>query len=220
MKESVYLMPGMGANPRIFEFLSLTKDFEIHHLSWFSPEKEESLDHYAKRMSQRIKHKNPILVGVSFGGILVQEIAQHLQCKKVIIISSVKTNHELPNHMKLAQVTHAHRLLPTKWFKNIEFLASFVFGKGIKRRLVHYDRYLSERDPEYLNWAIDQLVNWNRSEALKDIVHIHGAKDSIFPIKKIHKPFKKIEGDHAIILTRSEWFNKNLPKIIAGNVVD
>jgi len=218
--ESVYLMPGMGANPRIFEFLSLDKYFDVYHLSWIPPEKDESLDHYAQRMGQRIKHKNPILIGVSFGGVLVQEIAQHIQCRKVIIISSIKTNNELPHHMKLAQLTHAHRLLPTQWLKNIELFASFVFGKVIQRRLEHYKRYLSERDPEYLNWAIDRLVNWNRMEALKDIVQIHGDRDSVFPVKNIHQPFKKIEGDHAIILTRSEWFNKNLPKIIMENVVD
>ena len=78
IRESVYLMPGMGANPRIFEFLSLDKYFDVYHLSWIPPEKDESLDHYAQRMGQRIKHKNPILIGVSFGGVLVQEIAQHI----------------------------------------------------------------------------------------------------------------------------------------------
>ena len=71
IRESVYLMPGMGANPRIFEFLSLDKYFDVYHLSWIPPEKDESLHHYAQRMGQRIKHKNPILIGVSFGGVLV-----------------------------------------------------------------------------------------------------------------------------------------------------
>ena len=115
IRESVYLMPAMGANPRIFEFLSLNKYFDVYHLSWIPPEKDEPLHHYAQRMGQRIKHKNPILIGVSFGGVLVQEIAQHIQCRKVIIISSIKTNNELPHHMKLAQLTNAHRLLPTQW---------------------------------------------------------------------------------------------------------
>ena len=205
-------MPGMGANPRIFEFISLSDRFDVNLLSWIPPKKNETLDQYALRMCERINHKNPILIGVSFGGVLVQEMAKYIDCKKVIIISSVKSNEELPKHMKLAQLTNAHRLLPTQWIKNIETFALFVLGKGIQRRFEHYTRYLSERDPEYLNWAIDRLVNWNRMETLKDIVQIHGDRDSVFPIKNIHQPFKKIEGDHAIILTRSEWFNKNLPK--------
>jgi pimeloyl-ACP methyl ester carboxylesterase len=169
-------------------------------------------------MCERINHKNPILIGVSFGGVLVQEMAKYIDCKKVIIISSVKSNEELPKHMKLAQLTNAHRLLPTQWIKNIETFALFVLGKGIQRRFEHYTRYLSERDPEYLNWAIDRLVKWNRNVPDQSIIHIHGARDSVFPLKNIKDPFIKIDGDHAIILTKSDWFNKNLPKIMSDNL--
>ena len=220
MIESVYLMPGMGANPRIFEFISLSERFDVNFLSWIPPQKKESLEHYAMRMCQRVKHQNPILIGVSFGGVLVQEMARQMDCKKIIIISSVKSNQEMPKHMKLAQVINAHRLLPTQWIKNIETFALFVFGNGIQRRLDHYKRYLSERDPEYLSWAIDRLVKWNRNSPQKDIIHIHGAQDSIFPVKNIQDPFIKTDGDHAIILNKSDWFNKNLPKILTENLVD
>jgi pimeloyl-ACP methyl ester carboxylesterase len=220
MIESVYLMPGMGANPRIFEFISLSERFDVNFLSWIPPQKNESLEHYAMRMCQRVKHQNPILIGVSFGGVLVQEMARQIDCKKIIIISSVKSNQEMPKHIKLAQVTNAHRLLPTQWIKNLETFALFVFGNGIQRRLDHYKRYLSERDPEYLSWAIDRLVKWNRNSPHKDIIHIHGAQDSIFPVKNIQDPFIKTDGDHAIILNKSDWFNKNLPKILTENLVD
>lgn len=220
MTESVYLMPGMGANPRIFEFISLSDSFDVYFLSWIPPQKNELLEHYAMRMCQRVKHQNPILVGVSFGGVLVQEMARRIDCKKIIIISSIKSNQELPKHLKLARVTKAHRLLPTQWIKNFESFAIFVLGNGIQRRLDHYNRYLSERDPKYLSWAIDRLVNWNRNSPHKNIIHIHGAQDSIFPVKNIRDPFIKIDGDHAIILTKSDWFNKNLPKILKENLVD
>ena len=220
MIESVYLMPGMGANPRIFEFISLSERYDVNFLSWIPPQKNESLKHYAMRMCQRVKHQNPILIGVSFGGVLVQEMARQMDCKKIIIISSVKSNQEMPKHMKLAQVTNAHRLLPTQWIKNLETFALFVFGNGIQRHLDHYKRYLSERDPEYLSWAIDRLVKWNRNSPHKDIIHIHGAQDSIFPVKNIQDPFIKTDGDHAIILNKSDWFNKNLPKILTENLVD
>jgi hypothetical protein len=31
------------------------------------------LDDYAKRIAKKIKRENPVLIGVSFGGILVQK---------------------------------------------------------------------------------------------------------------------------------------------------
>ena len=83
---------------------------------------------------KRIKHPKPILIGVSFGGILVQEMAGFLDYEKVIIVSSIKSNKELPTHIKLAKITNAHKLLPTQWIKNIESLAFFALGNGLKKR--------------------------------------------------------------------------------------
>ena len=214
MIKSVYLMPGMAASPRIFEFLKFPKNFQVFYLSWFPPEKEESIQNYAKRMCKRIKHPKPILIGVSLGGILVQEMSSFLDYEKLIIVSCVKSNKELPTHMKLAKITNAHKLLPTKWIKNIESLAFFAFGNGLKKRFELYDRYLSERNPVYLSWAIDVIVKWKRIEPNNDIIHIHGKSDSVFPIKNIFSPHIEIAGDHAIILTQYDWFNKNLPNLI------
>ena len=66
-------------------------------------------------------------------------------------------------------------------------------------------------------WA---LVNWNRCIPIPGIIHIHGAQDSVFPLKNIQDPFIKILGDHAIIINKSDLFNVNLPKIINENLVD
>ena len=51
---------------------------------------EETIANYAMRMCEDILHKNPVLVGVSFGGIMAQEMSQFITTKKVILISSVK----------------------------------------------------------------------------------------------------------------------------------
>ena len=47
------------------------------------------------RMCEDIQHKNPVLIGVSFGGVLAQEMSRFIDLKKVIIISSVKNTNEL-----------------------------------------------------------------------------------------------------------------------------
>ena len=63
------------------------------------PEEDESLAHYASRLASTITAPNPILLGVSFGGIIMQEVAKQINYKKVVIISSVKTQYELPKKM-------------------------------------------------------------------------------------------------------------------------
>ena len=106
-KIHVYFMPGMAASSSIFERIKLPEEqFEMHFLEWVLPENKETLLDYAKRMAQNIKHENVVLIGVSFGGILVQEMAQFVSARKVIIISSVKSNKELPSRMKIARATN------------------------------------------------------------------------------------------------------------------
>jgi pimeloyl-ACP methyl ester carboxylesterase len=216
-KRGLYLMPGMAASPRIFEFINLSEFFEVVCLSWIIPEDEESIADYAKRMCLRIQHKDPILLGVSFGGILVQEMAKHISCDKVVVVSSVKSFKELPLSMILSKKTNAHKLLPTQWVKNLESLAFFVFGSSIERKVGLYQKYLSERDPKYLKWAIHTLVNWEQEVFDPEVIHIHGKKDTMFPFKNIIKTsylHYLPQGAHAMILAKHQWFNTELPKLL------
>ncbi|WP_264522251.1 alpha/beta hydrolase [Flavobacterium sp. N1994] len=215
-KIHVYFMPGMAASSSIFERIKLPTDtFEMHLLEWVLPEKAETLEHYALRMAKKVKHDKAILVGVSFGGILVQEMKSFLNTSKVIIISSVKSNVELPRKMKLAKTTKAYKLIPTQLFENMEHLAKYTFGSSIlKQRLKLYEKFLSVRDKSYLDWAIENIINWKRTKIDAEIIHIHGDADEVFPIQYIKNAIHVKGGTHIMILTRYRWLNDNLPKIM------
>ena len=142
---SIYLMPGMAASPKIFELIKFPSNYKIIYLTWIKPNLNETLKSYAKRMSILINDVNPVLIGVSFGGILVQEISKHIKVKKLIIISSVKSKVELSLSMKFAKKTGIHHLLPLNWIDDLEKLLLFVFGPSIKARVDTYKKYLSER---------------------------------------------------------------------------
>lgn len=209
-------MPGLAASPTIFERIQLPKDlFEMHLLEWEIPLERESLTDYAKRMAQKVTHENPVLIGVSFGGILVQEMKSFLQPKKVIIISSVKSNAEFPRRFKIAKTTKAYKLIPTQLFENIESLMKFSFGSSIiKQRLALYEKFLSVRNKHYLDWAIEQIIHWERKDIDPEIIHIHGEADEVFPPKYIKEYIPVKGGTHIMILSKYKWLNENLPKII------
>ena len=213
----VYLMPGMSANFLIFEKIEFPSNFTLHYLEWIDPRNDESLEDYAKRYSKLIIHKDPVLIGVSFGGVLVQEISKIIQYKKLIIISSIKCNDELPSHMKFGKITKSYKLLPFKWINDFESLISFVLGPKIKRRLELYRKYLSVRDENYLSWSIKELIEWKQSKPIDNIIHIHGSKDLIFPTNFLSDYIELPRGDHAMILKRAEWISKKIPKLIEGN---
>lgn len=207
-------MPGLAASSLIFERISLPEGFEIHLLDWEMPILGETLKDYAKRMASLIKYENAVLVGVSFGGVLVQEMAQFLKLRKVVIISSVKCNLEVPLRMKIAKSTKAYKLVPTGLMKNVEILSKFSFGTIIKQRLKLYEKYLSMREKVYLDWAIEQMIMWGRTEIDEKVIHIHGDRDEVFPIKNIKNCHIIKGGTHIMILSKFRWLNENLPRII------
>jgi pimeloyl-ACP methyl ester carboxylesterase len=217
-KIPVYFMPGLAASVAIFERIELPTDqFEMVFLEWEIPLGKETLADYAKRMILKIKHENPVLIGVSFGGILVQEMANFIAVKKVIIISSVKSNLEFPRRMIVAKNTKAYKLIPLSLVQNIESLAKFSFGKKVNQRLKLYKKFLSVRDKRYLDWAIEQVVLWNRTVVDQNVIHIHGDLDDVFPIKYIKNCIVVTGGTHIMILNKYKWLNTNLPSIIMGN---
>lgn len=214
-KIQVYFMPGMAANPTIFKHIALPEDeFQVHYLEWFLPEKKETLAHYASRMSKKVVHDNIILIGVSFGGILVQEMARHLSVQKIFVISSVKSKHELPRRMKIARATKIYKLIPTSLVNNMEVLSKFAFGDFATKRLELYEEYLSIRDKHYLDWSIEQIVNWKQEKPLPNTIHINGDKDLVFPIQHISDCISIKGGTHIMVLTKFKWFNENLPRLI------
>jgi hypothetical protein len=211
----VYFMPGMAANPSIFEYIKLSDNyFKVHWLEWIIPNPKESIENYAKRMSQKVKHENSILLGVSFGGIMVQEMSKFLTLKKLFIVSSIKNKHELPKRMKVAKRTKAYKLIPTRLLSNVEALAKYAFGVTASNRIELYKKYLSVNDKRYLDWAIEQMVCWAQEESIPNIIHIHGDKDGIFPMYNIKDCITVKGGKHIMIINKYKWFNENLPKLI------
>lgn len=211
----VYLMPGLAANPSIFEYIKLPNDqFRVHWMNWIIPEFNEEISKYAKRMTEQVKHDNVVLIGVSFGGIMVQEMSSHIDVFKLIIISSVKTKFELPRRMRMARITKAYKLVPTRLAKSLDALAKYAFGKTVKRRVELYKKYLSVNDKQYLDWAIEQVVCWRQTDIIKGIIHIHGEKDRVFPIKYVRNCIEVKGGTHVMIINKHRWFNENLPKFI------
>ncbi len=208
-------MPGLAANPSIFEMISLPEDkFKIHWLDWLLPKPGEKLIDYSARLCKKIEHEDPVLIGVSFGGVIVQEMAQIIEVQRVIIISSVKSEKELPRRMRFARCTKAFKILPTSLARHVDALEKIAVGDFATKRAKLYKKYLSITDTRYLDWAIEKMVCWERPEPYKGVVHIHGDKDEIFPYKYIDGCITVKGGTHVMIINRFRWFNDHLEEII------
>lgn len=214
-KTHVYFVPGLAASKEIFKNIRLPEDrFEIHILEWLLPEKEESLQHYAQRMAKIVTQPKAVLVGVSFGGVVVQEMSPFLILKRLVIISSIKTRNELPKGLRLAGTIGAYKIVPTGWALSVKDLTRLAIGPRSKKRLTLYQEYLWVRDKVYLDWAIKQLVCWERDKSIRDVIHIHGNADVVFPIKYIKGAIVLDGGTHVMILNKGSRVSKLLENII------
>ena len=213
-KTYVYFVPGMAAGSEIFTNIRFPEDqYQTQVLEWLIPKKNETLENYSHRMSLRVTEPNSILIGVSFGGVVAQEMSQFLNLKKLIIISSVKTKHELPRIMKIAAKTKAYKLIPTSLVLSVDDLTKFAIGPKSKKRLALYQQYLHVRNEDYLRWALENMITWGRKEQLSDVIHIQGEKDGVFPMKYISDCKVIQNGTHIMILNRGREISQLLLKI-------
>tara|TARA_Y100000768_G_scaffold287836_1_gene222085 strand:- start:371 stop:1006 length:636 start_codon:yes stop_codon:yes gene_type:complete len=211
------MMPGLAASSMVFENIKLDdKKYSLHRIDWIQPKKNESIKTYCVRLSKKIKHKNPILLGVSFGGIIAQELDKIIKVKKLIIVSSVKSHKEYPILYKIARDYQLNNALPFGMFDNfIKFSLKLNINK-LYKRIDLAERYLTERNEIYLEWAVWSLLNWKQEKYRQDLIHIHGDKDKVFPIENISKCIKIKGGRHEMIILKAKWFNENLPSLIEG----
>ena len=218
-KTPIYFMPGLAASSSIFENIDFEKDsYEFYFLEWKLPYKNESLSNYVQRLLVEVTHEKPILVGVSFGGIIIQEMAKYIEVQQLIVISSVLHESEFPQRMKWVKKLRFHHIFPTSILSNFNYLKYIMLGKSLKKRFELYKKYLQMNDKKYLDWAIHSILHWkaeNMNTNVK-ISRIHGEKDEVFPLKNINKNNCYIipNATHAMIVYKYKWFNKNLPIII------
>lgn len=220
-KIPVYFIPGMASSTLIFEHIKLDNSiFESIYLPWPEVNSSYTLQDYVSLFQKQITLENPVIIGVSFGGIIAQELSKRIKTRKTIIISSAKSNNEYPSLYKLAKKTSIYKLLPTSWMKSLLNYYPSWSKKKRKQRIALYRRYITITHKDYLNWCIDKIIHWPQQQPLKDIVHIHGDKDELFPISNIKNATIIKGGTHAMIIIKYKWFNQHLPKIITDSTYE
>ncbi len=215
-KIHIYFVPGMATGSEIFEFIKLPSDrFELHFLEWLIPESmHESLEHYVERLSKFVEHKDPVLVGVSFGGVVVQEMKKFVNPQKIIIISSIKSRDEMSKSMHIAKKLNLDKWLPISFVSDVDRFERYALLRSIRGKLHHLKKYLNMRDTFYLPWALHNVINWDRTEIDSQVEHIHGTKDFIFPIKNIKNCIEIDGGNHVMILIKAKKISSLLEELI------
>lgn len=210
---NVYFLSGLGADKRIFSRLVFTEHFKLNHIEWIPPIDNEALDVYCSRLSRQIDQTEPfILIGVSFGGLVAIEIAKVLRPLKIIIISSISGDDQLPWYYKLAGLIQVHKVLPVKVLKISGPLMFWFFGASTKEAKVLLTQILKDTDADFLKWAISKILSWKQKTA-PDLFQIHGTADHILP-SFAGADLKVKNGGHLMVYDKSEMISNILAQVM------
>jgi hypothetical protein len=209
----IYLFSGLGADYRAFEKLDFS-NYTINHIQWIKPERNESIEAYAKRISTQVKHENPVFIGLSFGGIMAIEVSKYIQTQKIILIASSKTKYEIPFYYRFVGKLNLHKLAPTKMLKKANVINYWAFGVKSKSDQLLLKNILNDTDNVFLKWALDAIVKWENKEKNKAIFHIHGTADRILPYRFVNNAIKIKEGGHFMTINKSQELSQEIHKIL------
>ncbi len=209
MEQDLYLFSGLGADRRIFQRLDLS-GCKVHYIEWNIPQQGETIGHYASRLLNQITTPKPILIGLSFGGIMAIEVAKLIETEKVILISSIKSGNEVPFYYRWMACSGMHKRLPPGFLKNTNFFTNWLFGTvtPFDRKLLK--EILSDTNPVFFKWAIDQIIRWKNKTLPKNLIHIHGTGDRILPVRFSGYDILVKNGGHFMTLNKSDEINRIL----------
>ena len=200
--KTIYCISGLGADERAFCKLDV-KGFELKVIKWLLPMPDETLPHYAKRMREEITEEDPILMGLSFGGMVCTEIAKQIPVKKIILISSIKSAKELPLWMKTVAKLKLHKIVRLRSTKFTQPFQNRMLGVETEEEKTLVASLRREVDLPYTTWAVNQAINWKNDWQHPEIYHIHGDQDNMFPIKKIKANYIIKNAGHFMIMNRA-----------------
>ena len=217
---NVYFISGVGADRRIFRNIRLPEGYHEHHLDWIKPLPRESLQAYAHRLADSIDKREPfILIGLSFGGMLANEIDKLIPAQKVILISSVPSSKQLPPWFKFAGFLNLQNLVPVSFYKSMSILKRLFTAETAEEKK-YLRKAIREADSSFIKWSLNAIVKWRCDSKPKNYVHIQGSRDLILPTVCSGYTHLIKGGGHLMILTQAKEINRiiaeELPKLAGG----
>lgn len=204
---TIYCISGIGTDERIFHRLNIS-GVTLKHVKWVEPDKHDTIASYAQKLLSQITEEQPVLLGVSFGGMLAVEMSKLIPVRKLILISSSKTRFEIPFYYRWYGKLGLYHLISPRLLKWHNRLSNVVFSLKSREEKELLKTILRDTDPKFLKWAVKAICNWKNEERPVSAAHIHGKADKMLPAKYVQADYWLEKAGHFMIHNRAEEISR------------
>jgi pimeloyl-ACP methyl ester carboxylesterase len=175
-------------------------------LKWLMPVPHEPIGEYADRMRAGITDERPLLLGVSFGGMMAIEIAKKLPGARVIIVSSICDHMQMPLWIRLGGRVYPRWLNPRMRSprKFMRFFENYFIGVESEEDSRLVEEFQNKVDQRFLYWSIHAIAGWRNRWTPPSFFHIHGGRDRMFPLRKVQPAHFIPDGGHLMVYNRAD----------------
>lgn len=214
MSNRILLLTGMTPDRRIFDrMLPLLPTAFV--VDWIRPMRYESIRDYATRLGQSIpRDDSTIVCGVSFGGIVAQELASSINAKVCVLISSVRSPDELPPWFRVFRALGPRTA--EMGMSTIGVLSS-LWPRRLRTQGTWRLLQLASTSGAWHRWATAAVLSWRQCSEDNPIpvFQIHGDRDRTFPIRYIDADYVVQGGGHILPFTHGKEVAEKLRQIAA-----
>lgn len=150
-------------------------------IKWLNNLEDESINEYSRRLIETYSiGENDKVAGLSFGGILAQEIARILDHQEVILISSFRDITDLKPLYRFGLKTGLYKLTPGFRIPIVDEIIAYNLNSNNQNSKPLLREMLEQTDYNLLKWSLEKIAQLPLNPVDMFIAHnIIGNKDKI-----------------------------------------
>ncbi|WP_460893151.1 alpha/beta fold hydrolase [Rufibacter soli] len=200
----------------MFQFLELDHP-QPRYIKWIRPSPSDTLATYAQKLAQQMEpsQEPPILIGLSFGGMVAQEIARQIPVKKLILVSTLVDTRQIPFPYRLGGWLKAQIWLPFAAAKRFTGPGAWLFGAITSQDKAIFRSIIRDTDVLTLRRSLTQILSWHQEAPPAGAIIIHGDRDKILPVPQVPGLHVIKGGEHLVVLNRAKEVSALINRYLA-----
>lgn len=217
-QSKVFLIPGLGADNRAFQKLTGIEGYETICMEWIAHKKREPIEQYCERLIEKYNvSSTDKLIGLSFGGLIAQRIAEMLGTPEVILISSFRDKQDLKPLFRFGLKWKLYKLMPPIKIMFISRIVVKYLNSGSKESVPALMGMLQSSNMALTKWSIQKIDEAKYDKSQSTVLYpFIGDQDKFVKLWKHANVVIVPGGSHFMVYEEAEHLSVEINKIFSA----